>query len=459
MLRLIRKAIGSLRGTDGNILAKSVTVNLAGRVGYLVVGFVAAIVLARLLGPSARGLLGLMISFNSVALVVTTIGVPLAIVYFASLREADQGALLGNSVLQAVLLTVVLVPLSMLFYHLLADAFGEGQGGSTWILVTALVPITFLDWTTHGQVQGMLLFGRFSALLVLSRIAYAVAIALLVGALDLGVTGGVIATAVGSLAMIAGSLKPILAKSKLRLDMSLMRETLHYGWRVQLGSLFQLTNGRLDVLVMQFFRPLSQVGYYVVAQTIAELVITLANAFQSSVMPLITSYEGDGRAEQTSIDSIRHHGILATVAVFANAVFGTLVILIGYGEEFRPAIGPMLILLPGIWFLGMGIVIQGDLSGRARPGLSSALAGMSAAITIVLDFALIPPLGMYGGAIASVVAYTTFGIASLIALGRVSGIPWHELAIPTRADFAGYWVVIRRASAAVRPRRSTRSAS
>ena len=129
-------------------------------------------------------------------------------------------------------------------------------------------------------------------------------------------------------------------------------------------------------------------------------------------------------------------------------------ILIGYGSEFRPAIGPMLILLPGIWFLGMGIVIQGDLSGRARPGLSSALAGMSAAITIVLDFVLIPPLGMYGGAIASVVAYTAFGIGSLVALGRVSGIPWHELAIPTRADFAGYWVVIRRASAVVRPRRS-----
>ena len=81
-------------------------------------------------------------------------------------------------------------------------------------------------------------------------------------------------------------------------------------------------------------------------------------------MPLITSYEGDERPEQTSIDSIRHHGILAAVAVVANAVFGTLVILIGYGSEFRPAIEPMLILLPGIWFLGMGIV---DPGGPLRP--------------------------------------------------------------------------------------------
>jgi O-antigen/teichoic acid export membrane protein len=455
MRALLAKATRALRGNDrhdGNMLARSVTVNIAGRVGYLLVGFVAAIVLARLLGPSGRGLLGLMISANSLALVLTTVGVPLAIVYFASIRDADQGALLGNSLIQAVVLTAVLVPLAALFYNPLADAFGEGHGGRTWILVAALVPVTFLDWTTHGQIHGMLLFGRFSTMLVLSRVAYAVGIGLLVGAFDLGVAGGVLATAIGSLAMIAGSLKPILARGRPRIDIPLLRTTLHYGWRVQIGSVFQLTNGRLDVLVMQIFRPLSEVGYYVVAQTIAELVITLANAFQSSVMPLITSYEGDERAEQTSIDSIRHHGILAAAAVLANAVFGTLVIVVGYGSQFHPAVGPMLILLPGIWFLGMGIVIQGDLSGRGRPGLSSALAGMSAAMTIILDFALIPPLGMYGGAISSVVAYTTFGIASLIALGRVTGIPWNELAIPTRADFAGYWVVIRRASAAVRAR-------
>ena len=56
----------------------------------------------------------------------------------------------------------------MLFYDVLADAFGEGHGGSTWILVAALVPVTFLDWTTHGQVQGMSDVPWFGAMLVLS---------------------------------------------------------------------------------------------------------------------------------------------------------------------------------------------------------------------------------------------------------------------------------------------------
>lgn len=456
-MQTLRTRAARVFGSGENVLARLVAWSILGRFGYLVVGFGASIALARLLGPSGRGLLALMVSFSSLVLVFTTFGVPLAVVYFASRRDANHGALLGNSILQGVLLAAILIPLGLAFYPQIADAFGHGDGGRTWILAVALVPVTFLDWTTHGQLQGMLMFGRLSILLVLSRVAYTIGILVLLGALDWGVAGGVVATALGSVVMIGGSLRPVLVRGRPSLDMPLLRRTLRYGRRIQVGSIFQLANGRLDVILMQFFRPLNQVGYYVVAQTIAELVINLANAFQSSVLPLIAHYEADPeRVETTSIDSIRHHGILAAVAVLGTAVLGPLVIFFAYGSSFAPAIGPMLVLLPGVWFLGMGIVIQGDLAGRGRPGLSSSLAGVAAAVTVVLDLVLIPPLGVYGGALASVGAYTTFGVASLIALHRVTGIPLRRLAVPDRNDVRAYTTLIRRSVGAMRKSRPAR---
>lgn len=452
MRTLLNRVGDALGWPSENVLAKLVTQSIAGRAGYLIVGFGASVALARFLGPANRGLLGLMISVNQLGMVFATFGAGIAVVYFASRRDADHGALLGNSVVQALLLAAVLVPLAAIFYPQIAKAVGGGHGGQTWVLVAALVPITLLDWTTHGQVQGMLMFGRFNVLYVLSRVAYGLGILGLTGALGLGVAGGVIATAIGSGVMIFGCLPPIVARGRPRLDLSLFRRTLRYGLRVQLGSVFQLANGRLDVIVMQFFRPLNQVGYYVVAQTIAELVINLASSFQGSILPLISRYEGDSRAETTSIDSIRHHGILAALGVVGDAIFGPVVIYFAFGSKFAPAIAPMLILLPGIWFLGMGIVIQGDLSGRARPGLSSALAGLAAVVTVALDFALIPPLGVFGGALASVGAYTTFGVASLIALHRVTGVPVRRLAVPTRADLGAYRALTRRAYSMLRRR-------
>jgi O-antigen/teichoic acid export membrane protein len=118
-------------------------------------------------------------------------------------------------------------------------------------------------------------------------------------------------------------------------------------------------------------------------------------------------------------------------------VFSPLLILFGYGEAFRPALLPFFIILPGVWFFGTGLVIANDLNGRGRPGLSSALSAIAVSIAPGLDFLLIPPYGVTGAAIASLVAYTVLGITSLIALGRVSGVRPRDL-MPTRAELALY---------------------
>lgn len=451
MHRLFAKVRDALGHPTENLLAKFVALNILGSLGTSLVGFAGSVALARWLGPSNRGLLALMISVSSLTLYLVGIGVPWATVYYSSRRDRAPDALFGNTLVQAAVMGLVLIPASWLFHQQLADLFGHGEGGLTWVLAAALVPLTFLEWTTGGQLQGMLLFARYNAVSVLAKVVYVLAILALLGGLKLSVTAGVIATGAAAVAMVLGTLRPILKAGRPRFERRLFAAMLRYGSRVQIGSIFQIAMARLDVVILQFFRPLSQVGYYVVAQTIAELVLQLTRAFQASVLPLVSTYEGDERQARTSADSLRHHSILASVAILFNAGFGSFVIFFVYGSKFEPAIVPMLLLLPGVWFLGMGGVIQSDLSGRGRPGTSSRLAGVAAVVTIVLDLALIPPLGVYGAVFASVTAYTVYGVASLFTLHRVSGIPLRALAVPTRADLALYWHFIRHAPSRLRP--------
>ena len=410
----------------------------------LTIGFVASVVLARLLGPSDRGLLGVMLAAGTLTLVFTAGGLPVAVVYFASRREKAGPAILGNCLLHALVLVLVLVPASLLLYQPLSTTLGHGHGGRTWVLAALLVPVTFLDWTTHSQLQGTLRFGRFNVLLILQRVVYALGVLILLGVLSLGVASGLMATAMGSAVMIVGSMIPILRLGAPRLDFALMKEMLLYGAKAQVGSVLQIANGRLDVIILGFYRPISEVGYYVVAQTIAELIIQLANAFQWSNMALTSRDQGSDPHASTSAVAIRNLALVSGLAAVFNAGFGSVVILFAYGKAFQPAVVPMLILLPGVWLLGIAVVIQGDLGGRGRPGLASILVAVAAGVTVVLDFALIPPLGVYGAAIASVSAYSTLGIASLLTLRRVSGIPLRELVVPTRADFGQYVAYARR---------------
>src|ERR1017187_1039661 len=142
---LLARVRGVIALPTDNLLARFVTMNMLGTGGSLIIGFGTSIVLARLLGPSGRGLLGLMLSVNQLVVVLASIGLPTAVTYFASLPDSDPPAILGNCLIHAEVMAAILIPVSAFLRKPIADAFGHGQGGRTWILVAALVPLTFLD--------------------------------------------------------------------------------------------------------------------------------------------------------------------------------------------------------------------------------------------------------------------------------------------------------------------------
>jgi O-antigen/teichoic acid export membrane protein len=419
------------------MLARSFVLNLLGVLNTYALGFVSAILLARLLGPSDRGLLAIELTVVNFGYAVVGLGLPYAVEYQASRRERP-GALLGNTLAFGACLAAVLVPGIWLLRAPLSDVLARGQGGTTWLLVGVLIPLTFLQWTSLNQLSGQLRFGLFNGVFAATRLVYVVTVILLLTVTGLGVTAGLAAAAVAALVGWAAAAVAIARHDRPTVDLGLFRRLAGYALRLWPGQLFQILNYRLDVIVLQFFRPLSEVGYYVVAQAVAELVNGLASAFQSSVLPLVSSDNDEEGRHRTTTSALRHQLILATAAVVAIAALSPVVLLLGFGPAYRSAFVPMLILLPGIVLLNTGTVAGASLDGRGRPELMSMLAGGSLVVTVALDLALIPPLGVDGAALASLLAYTVFGIASLVVLGRVSGTsPW-RLVLPTRADLLLY---------------------
>ena len=420
------------------VLARAVGLNVAGQAGGFAIAFFSSILLARTLGPSDRGLLAVMVVVTTVVLALSGAGLQVAMQYYAGRRETSQRALLGNTFAYAAVLAVVFVPAFLLLHSPISHAFAHGRGGLVWVLAGVLVPLTFLDFSTAGQLCGRFEFGLWNVVLIVSRLITLVAVIVLVAALGLGVAGGILATAAGSVVVICVATVHLLREGRPRIDLGLFRASVRYGARAQIGSFFQFLNFRLDVLMLSFFVPLADIGHYAVAQSLAELVGYLGLAFQISVLPILACSDGNGQGNETSSAAVRHHGVLAFVLVLVNAVLAPLVLLFGYGAAFRPALIPLFVLLPGMWFMGTGSLIVGDLRGRGRPGLASTVKGGAALFTVGLDLVLIPQFGIIGAAIASSLAYTSFGVIALVVLSRVAGISLRRLAIPTREDFALY---------------------
>src|SRR5207248_5708975 len=164
----------------------------------------------------------IMLSVVGLAYILVSTGLPNSVEYHASRPDVRNGSLLGNTLLYGVGLAVVLIPVFWLAEGPIADLVAKGRGGDAWILVGALVPLGFIQWTCGNQLMGLLRFGLYNVLFALSRLSYVVVVLILLTVWHLGLSAGLWAAVVGALVMIAGSLVAILRVDRPRLDGPLM---------------------------------------------------------------------------------------------------------------------------------------------------------------------------------------------------------------------------------------------
>jgi O-antigen/teichoic acid export membrane protein len=399
-------------------------------IGTLVIGYAASLITARVLGPDDRGLLAILQSDTVVATQVLAVGVQDSVLYYGSRRPRFRPGLLGHALIQTAILAVISVGAVLLVGEPLADAQGGSFDRDLWLLASTLVPLMFLEFTLLHLVQARLNFRLPNLMAIVARLAVFATTIVLVVHLDYGVKGAVWALIVFEVVQIVAYF-PVAARDGLGFSRLLSAAALKYGVRVQFGTLFRLAAGRFDLMLLSFLAPRTTVAYYAIAQIVAELVLLTPKSMATVLQPVVSA---GGETSDLSGASLRVNGTVSLVSVVGVAVFGPLLIILGYGEAFEPAIVPSLILLPGLWFQSAGNLSASVLSSLGKPGTGSAVAVFQGVLTVILDIILIPPFGAIGAAVASAIAYTAYGIAALAVLARNSRRPFTSLLLMDRNE-------------------------
>ncbi len=187
-----------------------------------------------------------------------------------------------------------------------------------------------------------------------------------------------------------------------------------------------------DVLVLSLLADPAEVGiYFAAARSLA-----LAG-FVAYAMTLVAGRRfaldraGKSRAElQDSILENTRMTFWATLVAVALALLAGPLLLGAFGEAFIAGYGVMLVLGAGM----MMRAVAGQASevlivlGRQREGLGVALVVLG--VTGLLAFALVPPFGIQGAAIASAIAMTCRTLALAFVLKRTEGLRVVALGLP-----------------------------
>lgn len=422
------------------------------------------IVIARVLGPSGTGQFSVVITAGVLATAIASLGVEVGLNYHVSGRRWPVADALRQSQFAAAGLGAVGIAVGALLWTLLdSSAFRDIP---LWLLLIGLGGVPFsLSWTYTSFAA--LARDRYEAYAV-PPVAHSGAALVLAGglAVPFGVEGALLGVSIGhvlvALGMFAWGRRSLGRPTPRwpRETLGRLRAAIGFGLRANLSNVLQMLNYRADLFVLNAVASQADVGRYAVAVSVTALGQLMPRALASVVMPRVAAL--DATTERSTLDmvvvkSVRHGVLIAlgTAVLLAGAL---MLVPFVYGGDFRGAIVPGLILLPGIALIGVGGILSSTIVGKGKPQYSLYNVLIVSPPTLALYAVLIPALEVTGAALASSVSYAASTVIAWHYFRRVTGLGGRAL-LPGRSELADYRVLAARVRGRLPRRRASDSAS
>jgi O-antigen/teichoic acid export membrane protein len=178
-------------------------------------------------------------------------------------------------------------------------------------------------------------------------------------------------------------------------------------------------NRQLDILVLGYFRPPTEVGYYRVARRLGASVQELTDPFYFAVFPDFARAWAGSRRRFAEL--VVRTAVVATVGALPGVVLGLLfapqVIRAWVGAQYAPAVAPFRIVM-----LGMGLAVATFWAtpaalGSGRPGIATTALACGVLVNVAL-LVLVPGQGATGAAIALMGGYVAYSVTVSMLLAR-----------------------------------------
>lgn len=370
---------------------------------------------AQALGPSGRGELAAITVPGAMTATIASLGLG-SYATFARARGKDLGVLLGTigALLGSLGLFVALLGVP------LASTLANGRHTVFVFLVIAfaLAPLSLFGLLALDVLIGEQEWKPVLRMRVTAALIATVPIPLLYVLDALTVRSA----AIVSLSTLIAYGLPVAVlmrrRPQLKFDSGVALEGFGYGLKSWVGGLTNVTNARLDQLLMIRLVSSAELGRYAVAVNLSGFFVNpLVGALITGTTARIASGETAIVARSSRIVLVGMAVIAAGVAAVSPWVLPHL-----FGAGFEEALPVTWILLVGTVPVGLNAVFSSAVSSAGEPGIAARAEALGAAITVPGLLICLRTFGIVGAAAVSVAAYTaTCGYLLRRTRGRFGG--------------------------------------
>ena len=374
------------------------------QVARLVMSFAGSVIVTRMLGPTNRGFFALATATGALGVQFANLGLHTSNTYFAARRPQSLPSLLGNTLFVSFVFGGI-VSVALWF---VAHFYGViGLRGSILLLGLTWIPFGLAYLLGQNLLMGIQRVSEYNYGEILSKALPLVLIAGLLMA-HIRSVNALFGTMLAGLAAGCGFVYFHLLKnvnSKPQVSLSFMRENIGYATRAYLAAFFCFLVIRSDLFLVQMKSGVEQAGYYSVAVTLAETFSLLPASVATILFPRFSGSLDFSEKLQLLRKVSIGTGCVLILALSMIALFSRFAIVTLFGPAFAPSSLAFILLLPGIFFLGMHSVIVQLLNGIGYPKSVVFIWGGCALLNISVNLFVIPRYGIAGASVTSSISY------------------------------------------------------
>lgn len=380
--------------------------------------------ISRYLGPDIKGEYSYFLSLLNISVIISQFG------YYKLYSRDRRGGLKNASSIYfsfVIIKAIALMAIGILFFIIM-----KALGAPNYLL---FLPFLTVILTISSELTFMLLIDHYEANIYISMVIPVINILLLLFAyffVESSVVSVLIVIAIKEILSIVlctrfGKYKFMLSMDLISFFQSNMRVVIY----PVIAALLLDFNYKIDVVFLKHLSTDYIVGIYASAVNLSEIAWMFPDIFKDVLF--------NKTAKSDSIDSInlslRYSNLIIIIFSFFIILFGKIVITILFGVDYLDSYGISLVLLLGIHSMSTFKILNPlyQAKGEWKTYTSTLLVGAIA--NVILNYALIPYIGGFGAAIASVVSYAICGGKLVIHYAKEYNIPCKELMLPTRIEF------------------------
>ncbi len=421
-----------------NFLEKAAS-RFASKVVVFFISLAISIIIARCLGPTGKGIYALIFLIPAIIYTFGEFGLGFANTYFAGRKKFKLKKLVSNSLSFGLFNGIALIILFLIFYKFFGGYFFKGIDIKYIYLVLIIIPFSLINNYLTGILFGKHKIKQLNFLLILPNLLNLLGIIFLLLFLKQGIFSLILLSiAIGVITTgISIFFVKQFVKIKFRIYPKTLKKSLKFGIKGYFANMSAFLNYRSDMLLVNFFTNITNVGFYSLAVNMAEMIWYLPKSIATIVFPEVSS-SNKQRSDEIIPIICRNTLFLTFIAVLILALVAKTAVRLLYGVEFLPAVNSLLILLPGIMFCAIPSVLCAYINGRGKPQITLYISLIGLSVNIILDILLIPFWGIEGAALATTISYIISSSIVLFVFLRMSNNRFIDTVFVKLRDFNLY---------------------